>query len=158
MSTEVHLIAVGKLKDKNLASIEKEYLKRLQTPALTVHEVKAIADNKEQEAKNVVKKINSICKESKPYVVLLTEKVDRYYDSVDFSEWLHSLINNHQKTIIFVLGGAEGHGKEVIDMAAASGDKFSLSKLTFPHQLARIIFVEQYYRAQTIYKKHPYHN
>lgn len=158
MSTQVHLISVGKLKDNNLANVEKEYLKRLKVPKLLIHEVKAIADNKDLEAQQVIKKINSICKDSKPFIVLLTEKVSKYYDSVEFSHWLYQIIDTKPYTIIFVLGGAEGHGQEVINLSNLCGEKLSLSKLTFPHQIARVIFVEQYYRAQTIYNNHPYHN
>lgn len=150
---EVHLIAVGKLKDIHLETLEDEYLKRIRDPKLTIHEVKATAENKEQEALDVIKKVKEISP-SGAYLVTLMEK-GLEFDSKNFSQWLFQVFEEHQKPIIFVLGGAEGHGKAVLE---AMNAKFSLSKLTFPHKLARILFVEQFYRAQTIKKGHPYHN
>jgi len=57
--------------------------------------------------------------------------------------------------LIFVICGAEGPSQSLLD---ASNAKLSLSKLTYPHKLARLIFVEQFYRAMTINDGHPYHN
>ncbi len=150
---EVHLIAVGKLKDNNLEAIEEEYLKRIREPKLLIHEVKATAENKDQEAIDVLKKIKDLAPQG-AYIVLLME-LGKEYSSVEFSQWISDLIDQNSKPIVFVLGGAEGHGKSMLD---AMNAKYSLSKLTFPHKLARILFVEQFYRAQTIKKGHPYHN
>lgn len=150
---EVHLITVGKLKDKNLEAIENDYLKRIKNPKLKIHEVKAKAEKKDLEAQVVIKKIMDISKSEKSYIVALSEFGEEFY-SPKFSSWITHKIENFQH-LIFVIGGAEGHGNALLEITQA---KISLSKLTFPHKIARILFVEQFYRALTIRDGHPYHN
>ena len=147
----LHLITVGKLKDSHLEKIEHDYLKRIQNPKLTIHEVKASAEDAESEGAAVIKKAQSIDVNSK--VILLMEKGEEF-SSVIFSRWLEQTqIQN--SIIIFVICGAEGPSIELQNFAYK---KLSLSKLTFPHKIARILLVEQLYRAQTISAGHPYHN
>lgn len=148
-----HLIVVGKLKDKSLEAIEDDYLKRISNPVLKIHEVKAKAENKDQEADIILKKIQDITKGDKTYLVALTEFGSEYH-SPEFSKWVFDKIEN-QPNLVFLIAGAEGHGKAVLDQVNAS---VSLSKLTFPHKIARVLFVEQFYRALTIKNGHPYHN
>lgn len=150
---EVHLITVGKLKDKNLEQIESNYLKRIKNPKLNIHEVKAKAENKDLEAQIVLKKIQDISKLEKSYIIALSEFGEEFH-SPDFSTWLTHKIELYQH-VIFIIGGAEGHGEALLKKVHA---KISLSKLTFPHKLARILFIEQFYRALTIRDGHPYHN
>ena len=150
---QAHLIVVGKLKDKNLTTVEERYLKRIKNPQLIIHEVKARAENKDQEADVVFKKIQDITKDNNAFVVALTE-FGIEYASPAFSKWLYEKIETHQY-IIFVIAGAEGHGDKLLAKASA---KLSLSKLTFPHKIARVLFVEQFYRAMSIRDGHPYHN
>src|SRR5690606_16208399 len=150
---EAHLIVVGKLKDKNLEEIEKNYLDRLKTTPLLIHEVKAFAENKEAESEAVMKKIKDIAP-SGAHVVALAEK-GREFDSLAFSEWVFKNLEYNQTKLIFVIAGAEGHSEAFLSFAQ---EKLSLSSLTFPHKIARILLIEQFYRAVTIKNKHPYHN
>ncbi len=138
------LITVGKLKDKHLEAIEAEYFKRIKNPKLQIIELKANAENKDSEAQTILKKI-----EPKDFVITLTEFGEEF-ESVGFSRWLEGIHNP-----VFVICGAEGPGDALLER---SNFKLSLSKLTYPHKLARIIFIEQIYRAQTIQTNHPYHN
>lgn len=87
------------------------------------------------------------------YVVLLDER-GKEYNSISFAEHLNSLEGrvNH---LVFVIGGPYGFSEEVYQRAQA---RISLSKLTFSHQLVRVIFMEQLYRAYTILKGEPYHH
>jgi 23S rRNA (pseudouridine1915-N3)-methyltransferase len=87
------------------------------------------------------------------HVVLLDER-GKEYDSIAYAEYLNSLEGrvNH---LVFVIGGPYGFGDEVYDRANA---KLALSRLTFSHQLVRVIFLEQLYRAYTILKGEPYHH
>ncbi|MBD66368.1 MAG: 50S rRNA methyltransferase [Halobacteriovoraceae bacterium] len=147
---EFHLITVGKLKDKHLEAIEADYLKRIKNPKLILHEVKASADHPETEAKNVIKKVETLSSDSK--MILLTE-FGTEYDSQKFSRWLSTEIQNH--CLIFVVCGAQGPSSALKEKAHF---QLSLSALTLPHKLARILLVEQLYRAQTIREGHPYHN
>lgn len=147
---DLHLIVVGKLGDKNIEELERDYFKRLTSPKLTIHEVRAHAENLTKEAKEVITKINELSKDENPYVVLLAEN-GKQFTSVNFSKWLSGI--NETQRIVFVIGGASGHGQEVIDRAQF---RLSLSELTYPHKLARLLIVEQIYRAQTIKAGHPY--
>ncbi len=148
----IHLICVGKLKDHNLEAIEKDYLKRITNPTLHMHEVKASAENKMAEAEAIEKKIKELG-ETNLCLVALTEW-GKTYNSVEFSGWLDSQIQNYSKVCI-IIAGAEGFEPTLLSRVNA---KISLSNLTFPHKLARLIAVEQIYRAQTIRSGHPYHN
>ena len=87
------------------------------------------------------------------HLVLLDER-GQEYNSISFAEYLNSLEGrvNH---LVFVIGGPYGFSEEVYLRADA---KLSLSKLTFSHQLVRVIFMEQLYRAYTILKGEPYHH
>ena len=153
MSKEVHLIVVGKLKDAHLEAVEEDYLKRIKSPPLKIHEVKASAENKLAEGEAIQKKIREIAPNG-CHLVLLAEN-GKLFDSPKFSDWLFNLIEEKTEKLIFVIAGAEGHSDEMLKLAQG---KISLSTLTFPHKIARILFVEQFYRALTIKKNHPYHN
>lgn len=146
---DLHLIVVGKLNDKNIAQLEMDYFKRLTSPKLTIHEVRAHSENLEKEAKEVAAKLDALEKSDKLFIVLLTE-TGKQFKSMEFSSWLSS----QPQTVVFIIGGAAGHGKSIIDR---SHFKLSLSELTYPHKLARLLLVEQIYRAQTIDSNHPYH-
>jgi 23S rRNA (pseudouridine1915-N3)-methyltransferase len=87
------------------------------------------------------------------YLVLLDEKGSTF-SSREFAAMLQKTANT-QNHCVFVIGGAFGFSKEVYDRA---NTKISLSKMTFSHQLIRLIFIEQLYRSFTILKGEPYHN
>lgn len=146
----IHLIVVGRLKDSHLEAIELDYLKRINNPELQIHEVKASAENKEAEGEALIKKIKEL---GGGHVVGMTEWGKRY-TSVAFAEWTRNIIDRSSK-LIFIIAGAEGFSTEVLSLCQ---ERLSLSELTFPHKLARILLVEQLYRAQTIRAGHPYHN
>lgn len=150
---EAHLIVVGKLKDKNLEAVEESYLNRLKQNPLVIHEVKAKAENKDAEAEAILKKINELAPNG-AHIVALAEK-GREFNSVDFSSWLFKHLEYNPQKLIFVIAGAEGHAESFLSNVQ---EKLSLSPLTFPHKIARILLVEQFYRAVTIKNKHPYHN
>ncbi len=153
MAKQFHLITVGKLKDQHLEQIEKDYLKRINNPELVIHELKASAENKEAEGEAILKKVKDLAQTGGFHLILMTEWGKRS-TSVAFAEWTKTLIERPSK-IIFVIAGAEGFSQEVLDNCQ---ERISLSELTFPHKLARILLVEQLYRAQTIRSGHPYHN
>jgi 23S rRNA (pseudouridine1915-N3)-methyltransferase len=153
MARQFHLIVVGKLKDSHLEAIENDYLKRINNPELIIHEVKASAENKEAEGEAVLKKVRDLSQGGSSHLVAMTEWGKRS-TSVAFAEWTKSLIERPAK-VFFLIAGAEGFSDEVLK---ACQERISLSELTFPHKLARILLVEQLYRAQTIRGGHPYHN
>jgi 23S rRNA (pseudouridine1915-N3)-methyltransferase len=150
-----HLIVVGSLKDKHLENIEQQYLKRLNRFQLIIHEVKASAENKGLESKNIQLKIDSILKKENSYQVVLLTENGKQYDSPEFALYIDQQFYQQSKSPIFVIAGAEGFSQ---DLLKSYPQKMSLSPMTFPHKLARIILVEQLYRAQCISAGHPYHN
>ena len=150
MARQIHLIVVGKLKDSHLEAIEADYLKRINNPELIIHEVKASAENKEAEAEAILKKVKDL---GGGHLIAMTEWGKRY-TSVAFAEWSGTLIERSNR-LIFIIAGAEGFSSELLNLCQ---ERLSLSELTFPHKLARILLVEQLYRAQTIRSGHPYHN
>lgn len=147
----IHLITVGKLKDKAYEVLEADYVKRFKDLAFKIHEVKSHEENLDRESEEVLKKIDQIEKSGKARIILLTERGEKR-NSIQFSKWLYKLLENHAQ-IILVIGGASGHGQKVYE---ASHEEISLSPLTFPHKMARLILIEQVYRAETIRLGHPY--
>ena len=88
------------------------------------------------------------------FLVLMDEN-GTHSSSIKFASWLEKKVNDGTRSIIFVVGGAFGFSEEVYDR---SNQLISLSRMTFSHQLVRVIFLEQLYRAQTIIKGEPYHH
>ena len=88
------------------------------------------------------------------FVVLLDER-GRQYSSMEFSQFLAQKMLGTVKRLVFVVGGPYGFSDGVYKRA---NDKISLSKMTFSHQMVRMIFAEQIYRAMTILKGEPYHH
>lgn len=149
---DIHLIIVGKLKDRNIESLEADFLKRIKIPVLKIHEVKSQSEDLHLEGIEVEKKIQELFKNGRPHIILLSEW-GKQKTSQEFSNWLDNLLTSHS-SLVFIMGGAAGHGKNILEMCH---DKLSLGKMTYPHKLARLLFVEQVYRAQTIRENHPYH-
>lgn len=88
------------------------------------------------------------------FVILLDDK-GKSYTSLKFAQHLESVFNQSIKNLCFVVGGAYGFSEEVYQRA---NEKLSLSQMTFSHQVIRLIFYEQLYRAFTIIHKEPYHH
>ena len=134
---EIKLIVVGKTKNHELINLISNYVKRINF------------FNKFQ-----IIEVNSIkTKKNNDLLFLLDEKGENY-NSRKFADFLKIKLKE-SKTIIFVIGGAFGFSKEVY---AKSNGLISLSKMTFSHQIIRLFFTEQLYRAFTILNNHPYHN
>ncbi len=153
MAKALHLIVVGKLKDPHLEALELEYLKRLLSPELIIHEVKASAENKDAEGEALLRKVRDLSQGGAAHLIALSEW-GKKQTSVVFADWTKHLIEKPGK-VFFLIAGAEGFSEEVLKTCH---EKVSLSELTFPHKLARILLIEQLYRAQTIRSGHPYHN
>lgn len=88
------------------------------------------------------------------YLVLLDER-GKDFSSLQFASYIEKKTHTISKRLIFVIGGPYGFSKAVYDKAA---EKISLSKMTFSHQMIRLVFVEQLYRTMTILNNEPYHH
>ncbi len=104
---------------------------------------------KKQEGDLILKNL-----EESDYVVVLDEK-GKEYTTVDLSVFLEKRLNAGEKQLVFVIGGAYGFDQRVVERADML---WSLSKLTFPHQLVRLILSESIYRAFSFLKGEPYHH
>ena len=157
---KITLLTVGKLKEKYLKDGIKEYIKRLgiytKIVEIEVKDEKApenLSENemeiiKEKEAHRLLEKIKDTS-----YVISLAIEGESL-SSVDFAKKIDSLMLGGKSDIVFIIGGSLGLHKSVLERSNA---KISFSKLTFPHQLMKLILVEQIYRAYRIINNHSYH-
>jgi 23S rRNA (pseudouridine1915-N3)-methyltransferase len=87
--------------------------------------------------------------------LILLDETGHSFSSEKFSGFLQHLMNTEQRNVVFAIGGAWGFSDDFKKRASTS---ISLSPMTFPHQLIRVIFLEQFYRAMTILRNEPYHH
>lgn len=154
------LLCLGKLREKHWRQAADEYLKRLSRYG-RVEEIE-LADEPEPSEENEALSRQVLDREAarllariKPgdYVIALC--IDgKQWDSVDFARHLSQLPQKGYQRAVFVIGGSLGLGEAVISRA---DEKISLSKMTFPHQLARVLLLEQIYRAAKISAGERYH-
>lgn len=149
----IKIVAIGKIKENSMKDMIAEYSKRMKS----VHPIKVVELNNsiKTEVDEIVKDestriLNQI--DSKDYVILLDLK-GKDISSIDLSKKIDSVVQL-SRPLIFVIGGSHGVNEDVV---SRSDFMWRLSKLTFPHQLVRILLFEQIYRAFMIKKNHPYH-
>lgn len=157
---KIKVICVGKLKEKYLVEGIKEYTKRISGYADI--EIIEVADERIPDKASLAEEVMVKAKEGRrildkvkqdEYMILLDVK-SKELDSVAFSKHIEQCMINGKSTIDFVIGGSLGHGDDVL---ARANMRISFSPMTFPHQLMRLILVEQIYRAFKIMKNETYH-
>ena len=141
----IRIVAVGKMKDKRLAALVDDYLKRAR-PLARVEVVEIRDSDPEREAREMVDRLGSAA--GNQLVVALDERGDPL-TSVGISE----LLGAHGD-IGFLIGGADGLGPAARERA---GRTLRLSRLTLTHEMARLLLAEQVYRGLTILRGMPYH-
>lgn len=155
---KIVLAVVGKMAGGYLSKGIEEYSSRLKH--YVPFEIQYIADarntknlsetqQKSAEGKNILSSLDS-----SDYVVLLDEH-GKEYSSIEFSKYIERKMTTVQRRLVFVVGGPYGFSPEVYNRA---NEKISLSKMTFSHEMIRLIFTEQLYRAMTILRGEPYHH
>ena len=155
---KITLLQTGKTTDKNIAELADLYSSRIKK--YSVFDTITIADLKntrnmpvrEQKTREAAKIFQSITDDD--HVVLLDEK-GKELKTVEFSALMEKMFFLPKKRIVFIIGGPWGFAEEVYKRADF---EMSLSKMTFPHQLVRLLFLEQLYRVFTIIKGEPYHH
>lgn len=155
---KIQLVIIGKTDRIQLQTLIDDYSKRIgfYIPFETV----LIPDLKNRKSlpERLQKKMEGdlILKKISPadHVVLLDEK-GRHYTSEEFSDFFRMKMNAGLRNLVFVIGGPYGFSEEVYKRA---DEKLSLSKMTFSHQMIRLFFVEQVYRAFTILRNESYHH
>jgi 23S rRNA (pseudouridine1915-N3)-methyltransferase len=154
---KVKLICIGKTGKDFLVAGENEYINRLkhyvQLERIEIPDIKNAKKLTFQQVKDAEGK-EILAKAGNDKIYLLDER-GKTFSSVSFSQFIQQQFNLGGKAIVFVIGGAYGFSDDVY--AKASG-KISLSTMTFSHQMIRMIFFEQLYRAMTILNNEPYHH
>ena len=154
----IRLIVVGKTDIAYIQQGIDDYVSRLKhytpfeivtIPALKNAGALSPDEVKEREGQLILKQLD------KADMVVLLYEHGKEFTSVGFSEHLQKQMNAGVRTLAFVIGGAFGFSPSVY--SAANG-KISLSQMTFNHQMVRLFFVEQLYRAHTILRHEKYHN
>lgn len=142
----ITIAAIGKLKKPALKSLYDEYKKRLEWK-ITLYEFEA-KRTKQQESDLLLSVIPSSL-----FLMTLDEKGDNM-TSEDFANCLKNIQLHHQGKVAFIIGGAEGLSECIKERSQKS---VAFGHMTWPHLLARVLLIEQLYRAQQILTGHPYH-
>jgi 23S rRNA (pseudouridine1915-N3)-methyltransferase len=155
---KVKFICIGKTGKAFLEAGEKEYLDRLkhyvsieriEIPDLKNAKNLTEIQQKEKEGELILAKLKP-----SDHLILLDENGE-YFSSIGFSEFIQKKMNSGIKTLVLLIGGPYGFSESVYKKA---NGKIALSKMTFSHQMIRMIIVEQLYRAFTILNNEPYHH
>ena len=152
------LILVGKTTDRYLDALIADYVQRIRhymtfdvevIPDLRAGKSLTQSQQREQDGRLILQHLRQ-----GDYLLLLDER-GREMRSVEWAEYLGRLFCKSYKRLVFVVGGPYGFSQEVYDRCQG---KISLSRMTFSHQMIRLIFTEQVYRALTILHGEPYHH
>ncbi len=152
------LLTVGKTDIVSIATEINNYTKRIAyylpfsmeiIPDIKNKKNLSQSQQKQKEGEFILSRLNNT-----DYVVLLDEG-GRLFNSNQFAKHIEKKKNTVARNLIFVVGGPYGFSEAV---RARANEKISLSKMTFTHQMVRLIFVEQFYRAMTILNNEPYHH
>lgn len=155
---KIKLLLIGKTDESYLKQGIEKYTKRikhyLSFDFIIVPDLKNTGKLSEEQQKQ--KEGELILNQLNPadFVVLLDEK-GKEYSSVDFSKFIEKQMISGLKNLVFIVGGPYGFSKQLYEKSSI---KISLSQMTFSHQMVRLIFVEQLYRAMSIIKGEPYHH
>ncbi len=158
---KIKVIAVGKIKEKFFSEAIKEYQKRISAyanleiievndePILAANSEKLCQNIKEQEGQRILQHIKQT-----EYVIVLDLQEAKSYTSIELAKHFDELLTRGHSSITFVIGGSLGLGENIRQRA---NERLLLSPLTFTHQLARIILLEQVYRMFKINNHETYH-
>ena len=155
---KILLLVVGKTTESYFSEAIKEYSERLKhyitfdmevIPELKNTKSLSMEVQKEKEGELILKALQP------GDVVVLLDEHGKEMRSLEFAEYMKRKMNTVNKRLVFIIGGPYGFSKKVYQVAH---EKISMSKMTFSHQMIRLIFVEQIYRAMTILNGGPYHH
>lgn len=152
------LLVVGRTVEQHYITAINDYIQR--TKRFITFDMEVIPELKN--TKNISMELQKekegelICKAFQPGdVIVLLDEHGKEMRSLEFAEWMKRKMNTVNKRLVFVIGGPYEFSQKVYDVAH---EKISMSKMTFSHQMIRLIFVEQIYRAMTILNGGPYHH
>ena len=155
---KIVLLTIGKTSERYLVDGIQHYQNRLKHympfEIIEIPNIKKAKNLSKTELKKKEGILISQHIQSNDYVILLDDK-GKASSSLEFAQKLESWLNSGKKRLLFVVGGAYGFSDEIY---SKSSEKCSLSKMTFSHQMVRLFFAEQLYRAFTILKNEQYHH
>lgn len=155
---KIGLLVIGKTDSKYFIDAFNEYQKRLVhyipfefqvIPDLKNTKNLSEEQQKEKEGELIRKQL-----QTGDYLVLLDER-GKEFTSVKFANYIEKKMHDVAKRLVFVIGGPYGFSKDVYNLA---NEQITLSRMTFSHQMIRVIFIEQLYRAMSIINNEPYHH
>ena len=152
------LLVVGRTVEKHYITAIDDYVAR--TKHFTQFDMEVIPELKNTKSLSAEqqkeKEGELILKALQPGdVVVLLDEHGKEFRSIEFADWIEKKMHTVNKRLVFIIGGPYGFAPKVYQ---AAQEKISLSKMTFSHQMIRLIFVEQLYRAFTILNNNPYHH
>lgn len=154
----INLVCIGKTDDKEIRSLVSYYIARLPKhwnfEIIEIPDVKNSKNLSPDQLKKEEAKLFLNITENSDVVVLLDEK-GKQFTSREFASKIDQWQNSSVKKVSFFIGGAYGFAEEIYSRA---NEKMALSKMTFTHQMVRLFFTEQIYRADQILQGKPYHN
>ncbi|RQP19849.1 23S rRNA (pseudouridine(1915)-N(3))-methyltransferase RlmH [Parapedobacter defluvii] len=154
----ITLLCIGKTDDAHLKAMIEKFEQRLKHyihfQLITLPDIKntkhlSVDEQRVKEAAMIEKQV------SPGDQLILLDEHGKEYRSVEFAGYLNRLMVSSTQHVVFVVGGPYGFDQTIYQR---SNGKMSLSRLTFSHQMVRLFFVEQLYRAFTILKREPYHH
>lgn len=155
---KITLIAIGKTDNRHLIELMEDYSKRLGHYVSFEMEIVPDIKNaknlseplqKKSEGDEILKRVSTAD------ILILLDENGKTYSSEKFAEFLQKKMNSGLKNLVFVIGGPYGFSEDIYKRA---NGKISLSSMTFSHQMVRLFFIEQIYRAFTILRNEPYHH
>ena len=147
-SVKIKIAWIGKTKEPATAALTEEYLKRISRYC----PVEGLALRDEGALLRLCSPDN---RDSSKSILVLMDSRGKEFSSEQFATFLGDYQDRNPMPLVFAIGGADGFGAEVRDAAQQT---ISLGKMTLAHELARVVLLEQVYRAFTILKGHPYHS
>lgn len=152
----VRIIAVGKMRGSVFAAASEDYLARLRHYfEIEIIEVRTALGKGKSEAQAIIDEGRALLKHTRAEAVLIAlQSEGREYAGVAFAQMLQRNFESGVRQFDFIIGGAAGLSEEVL---SRSRDRLSLSQMTLAHELARVVLLEQLYRAGTILRGEKYH-
>ncbi len=152
---KLHLVWIGKTKDAHCTAMVNEFLKRLSRyVSIEISELKEASNSAEEAKIKHAEGLKILAAVERDDLVILLDEKGRSLSSIEFSELINAQRNSSIKRVAFIIGGFAGVSDEVKKRAQVT---LALSRMTFTHEIARVLLTEQIYRAYTLLAGVPYH-
>ena len=157
----IRIVAVGRLRERYWQEAAADYARRIRPYARL--EIEEVAEARLKDGASLAEEKKAMQEEGRAIlerlkghegVVVALDRQGKSLDSLQMAAWLERMILEGRSDVVYVIGGPLGLAPEVLQRAECS---LSFSRMTFPHQMMRVILLEQIYRGMRIMRKEPYH-